>query len=302
MMKTATNWYEDANCLECITCGSKLLNSGNSCSKCMTPLDVSRTVSERGKAGSIISVLGASGAGKTVYLGMLLDMLSKGWHDLQGLPNGAFSMAVQEQTIGALESRRFPEKTSSEPDRWNWVHCEATNDRRRKRSVDIITPDLAGEALALELDNANSNATIRALIDKSAGMILLFDSKRVRDAGRTEDLFGMKLLTYIASLHSRTKKERRRKIRIPISVVMTKSDECPEAMVDARGFVAENMPGMMRQCKQRFAFCSYFAASVVGSSIASTDQYGAEISIPLHIQPAGIVEPLEWIMSNLDRR
>ncbi len=302
-MKTLQYYQEVQSYMECVVCRTGVIDSGvDRCHTCHAPIELTKTIERRGVPGKLVSVLGASGAGKTVYLGMLLDMLGKGCNDLCGLPNGAFSMAVQEQTIAALEKRRFPAKTASEPDRWNWVHCEAFSQRRPRHRVDLITPDLAGEALALELEQANTYSTIRSLVSHSLGVMVLFDSQRLRDAGRLEDMFGVKLLTYICSLHSLGAKERRKKVRLPISIVLTKTDCCLDAADNAERFVANHLPGTMQFCKQRLANFSLHAASVVGSVMCACDEFGSETQIPLHVQPRGILEPLHWIMQQMEKR
>ena len=34
----------------------------------------------------------------------------------------------------------------------------------------------------------------------------------------------------------------------------------------------------------------------------ANDAYGAGIQIPLHVQPRGIVEPLQWVMKQMDNK
>ena len=102
----------------CVCCERESFDNNGYCGQCQAPLDLSRTAEKRGVPVKFVSVLGASGAGKTVFIGMLLDILSKGCHGVQGLPNNSFSVAIQQQTIGSLENRRFPEKTASEAEGW----------------------------------------------------------------------------------------------------------------------------------------------------------------------------------------
>ncbi len=302
MISGTQTWYDLQTDLFCVTCGTQLVESGLGCPRCHTPIQVSKSVSQVGNDTKLISVLGASGAGKTVYLGMLLDMLDKGFHGMRGLPNGAFSLAVQEQTIGALENRRFPEKTPSEPDKWNWVHCEAFSERKPKRRVEIVTPDVAGEVVALELEQTGASSTIRSLVLNSRGMIVLMDSSRIRDDARCEDMFGVKLATYVASLHTRQQNERRKKVRVPMAFVLTKSDVCSEAEQDANKFAAANLPGLTQLCQQRFQSFAFFSASVVGASMEAFDSFGGRFQVPLHVQPRGIVEPLDWIIACLEKK
>lgn len=279
---------------DCVCCGHVSFDS-SACSNCQAPLELSRTVQTRGKPPRFVTVLGASGAGKTVYLGFLLDILSKGTRSIRGLPNNSFSVAVQEQTIGALEQRRFPDKTASEADTWSWVHFEVRNAKRPKQYLDIVTPDLAGEAIGMEVDHPSTFPAIRSMTQKSMAMMVLFDSVRVRDSGREEDVFALKLAAYIQNLHAAPKKGKNN--RTPrIAIIFTKSDWCPEAKQDPARFAQENMPGLMQFCKQTLHDHAFFATSVVGSSATMVDRYGCMEQIPFHIEPSGIVEPLEWIM------
>lgn len=299
MSSLTTNWLSD---LYCVTCHSQLIASGRTCPTCQTPMEVSKSFRNQGYGGKLVSVLGASSAGKTVYLGMLLDMLSKGSDGLRGIPNGSFSMEIQDQTISAFEKRRFPEKTPSEVDKWNWVHCEAFDERKPKRRVEIITPDVAGEVLALELENPNSSTAVRSLISNSNGMIVLLDSLQIREDARSVDVFGTKLAAYIADLHTRQINERRKKVRLPIAFVLTKTDGCHEAVTDVDSFSKSNLPGLVHYCEQRMSAFDFFSASVVASTMNVVDSRGIEYQAPLHIQPRGIVEPLEWILCQLEKK
>ena len=286
--------------LNCATCERQIVFSNDTaCPECQTPLEVSRSVLNRGGQSRFVSVLGASGAGKTVYLGMLIDILSQAKSDLHGVPNGVFSVTVQQQTVEALESRRFPEKTPVEADQWNWVHCEAFDRRKPKKFVDIITPDLAGEAIALELDKPGSFPAIRTALRNSNGAILLFDSESVRDQGRNSDLFGTRLVTYLASLQSETSHKKRCKLKTPLAIVFTKADCCFEAVDDSREFAKMNMPGFTKVCQSKFSFYDFFATSIVGATTTCVGAHGVPVQIPLHVEPRGIIEPLQWIMKGI---
>jgi hypothetical protein len=232
---------------------------------------------------------------------MLLDILSKGCRGIQGLPNNSFSVAIQQQTIGALENRRFPEKTASEAEGWQWVHCEVNSDKKRKNFLDVITPDFAGEAIAAELEHPGTYPAIREVIRRSKAILMLIDSMSVRDTGRDEDFFAMKLASYIHNLRSNTKSNGsrlKRPPKFPLGIVLTKSDECREAMTDPAQFASDNMPGFGKFLNRNFSMYKFFASSVVGSSGMLADHRGYFMPVPLHVEPRGITEPLEWIIRN----
>jgi hypothetical protein len=293
----STRFLESAGRTTCVCCLQESFNSTGYCSQCRAPMDLSLTAQKRGTPVNFVSVLGASGAGKTVFIGMLHDILSKGNRGIQGLPNNSFSVAIQQHTIGALESRRFPEKTPSEAEGWQWVHCEVRAAAKRKNFLDVVTPDFAGEAISAELEHPGTHRAIGSVIAQSKAIILLIDSLCVRDAGRDEDFFGMKLASYVHNL--RTVKSSfvgRKQSKVPLAIVLTKTDSCPEAMDNPERFATDNMPGFGKFLERNFANYRFFAASVVGTMGMLADHRGYFMEIPLHIEPRGITEPLEWII------
>jgi hypothetical protein len=290
---------DNESTVRCATCDERNTPRAHYCPTCLTPLELSRSVISRGTTGHYISVLGASGAGKTVYLGFLLDMLSKGVGDLRGLSNGAFTVGVQQETMTALQRRQFPEKTSVEADRWQWVHCEITRKNRTRNVVDLVAPDFAGEAIAMQIEKASDFRTIDYVVRRSRALLLLIDSVQVRDASREQDFFAMKLASYIRALHANGGYLRRGRLRIPVAIVMTKADMCCEAQTDPFAFAKANLPGFVHACERSFGVYGLFAAGVVGSTATLTGPFGDRAEVPLHIEPHGIVEPLEWVMKKL---
>ena len=292
----SARFFVEQEKLICAVCGFPNTVKEGYCEHCMAPLELSRSIATRGAAPRFLSVLGASGAGKTVYLGLLLDILSKGYRGLNGFANGPFSVAVQQETVAALQMQQFPEKTPSEADHWKWVHCEIARGDKAKDCLDLVTPDLAGEAIALEMEQPGTFETIRVLVKKSSSFIALIDSVRARDAGRDEDLFAMKLISYLSSVHEGNKKSRKRKLKIPVALVFTKADLCPEALEDPEQFAASNLPGLLRLCQRNLANYKCFSVGVAGASASVADDYGNHMRIPLRVEPHGVVEPIEWLV------
>ena len=283
--------------IDCVCCTHRLSDRDEYCPECQTPASLSQTVATRGGPNSFISVLGASNAGKTVYLGLLLDILSKGPEEFRGMATSAFSVDLQEQVITALERRTFPEKTPSEADEWKWLHCQISMaEKKGTRHVDLISPDFAGEAIAMEVNHAGMYPAIQHVVGRASGLMILCDSMRVRDEGSGEDLFGMKLASYIAQLHNLSSNGRVGRGGPAVAVVFTKCDGCPEAVEDPAHFAANNTPRLFEYCRRTFAHHSFFAASVAGSSGLLVDQAGLQSRIPFHVQPRGVIEPLRWIV------
>jgi hypothetical protein len=282
----------------CVCCGAEYTGGGELCHNCKAPQQISNLVRSRGTPPRFVPVLGASGAGKTVYLGMLLDILSKGLANLQGSATDPSSVAIQEDTMAALERRRFPEKTATEADQWRWVHCEVVSQKRPKYYLDLVTPDFAGEAIANELERPGTYPAIHAIMQKAYGVLMLCDSVQVRDAGFREDVFAVKLASYIYNAHITPAKLRRRQpATVPLAFVFTKADCCSEAQQDPERFAIANMPRVVQLLKKEFANFRFFAASVVGSTAALVNATGFYMTSPLHVQPHGITEPFEWLLN-----
>lgn len=297
--KQGRNW--SVGHFNCICCGTPLTGKDEYCKHCTAPGALSRIASQHADSTGFISVLGASNAGKTVYLGMLLDILSKEGGPVSGAPTSTFSVNLQEQVITALERREFPEKTPSESDMWNWVHCELTlQEKKMNRSLELISPDLAGEALAVEVQQTGTYPIIQQVVQRSSGIMILCDSIRVRESTSSDDLFAMKLAAYVAQLHGLASNERSGKktqSAPSLAIVLTKCDGCPEAMENPTSFASNNLPRLYEFCRRTFPRHQYFSASVTGNTGVVAEPTGYLNRIPLHIEPRGIVEPLCWLVA-----
>ncbi len=199
----------------CPLCGGHTYE-GEPCGSCFLPFKVIESIRTRPDPPSFVVVLGPTGVGKTVYLGMLLDLLSRGTGGLQGLSRSPYSLTLHRNLILALERQRFPEKTPVETDRWNWLHCEILPGRG-KRGADIVTPDVAGEAVMTELENPGNNKTIRALVSRCAGMVVLIDLVEVVADGQSQELFAMQLISYLDALRPGRKRRASSRCQWPLS-------------------------------------------------------------------------------------
>lgn len=267
---------------------------GHGCGRCLAPDAIVRGLLEHGGRPRFVAILGPSGVGKTVYQGMLLDMLSRGAGGLSGVPRGPFSLSLQRNLMLALEHQRFPEKTPSEPDRWHWLHCEVSTGRRGS-TFDLIGIDVAGESIMHELEQPGSNITIRALIAHCAGMVILIDMPRVILDDSSQEIFAMQLVSALDSVHA----GRKRKCRIPVAFVFTKADLCEEAVDDPAAFASSNTLALYRLCQTRLQHARFFCAGVAGSSASLVDDRGVPMIIPLRVEPRNIVEPFAWILTQI---
>ncbi len=251
----------------------------------------------RGAAPLMIAALGPSGVGKTVYLGMLLDLLSRQPKHLQLSARGGFSVTLQQNTLSALARCEFPVKTPNEPDRWNWVHCRLQSPKYRD-GIELVLPDIAGEALFEEVDHPRSYQVIHQLLPKCRGVLVLIDAAKLQRGSLEEDYFSMKLLSHLNESCRDVKPPWSLR---PVSIVFSKADQCQTCFEDPAGFAERHAPGLWRMCQQRLKKYRFFAAGVTGACATRTLPDGTTKSLPLRVEPRGIVEPFEWLIENLPR-
>jgi hypothetical protein len=242
-----------------------------------------------------LAALGPTGVGKTVYLGMLLDLLARGVCGLHGLAQSPFTLSLHRNVILALERQRFPEKTPVESDCWDWVHC-AVSAERSKATFDIVTPDVAGEAVMAELESPGTHQTIRALISRCAGLAVLVDAVGVVADGQGQELFAMQLVSYLDALKPR---KRNRRVDVPVAIIYTKTDLWDDSTRDPEAFAKANTPALYNQCRARLERCFFGFSGIAGSTGRLVGPNGQETLVPLRVEPRGIVEPFAWMINQL---
>jgi hypothetical protein len=262
------------------------------CRHCFAPMALAHQANTQKLFPTMLATIGSSGVGKTVYLGILMDMLSRQKERLQMLARGAFSINLQQLTTTALSRGEFPDKTPNEPDRWNWVHCQVQS-ARRKRPIEMIMPDMAGEAILEEVDHPHSYQVIRSLLLKSGGLLVLIDASHLHTGGLDQDYFTMKLLSYLSELDNNPKRGWANR---PVALVLTKADDCEACFDDPAGFAKRHAPGLWRHCQERFFKHRFFAAGVAGACAQRSIGGDDRLRVPLRIEPRGIVEPFAWLV------
>lgn len=287
--------------VRCLICDAPNATDVVVCSECAAPMALVHDAIAQGRAPQIISVLGESNVGKTVYLGFLLDMLSQRAKEFEAIPKGAYSVDLQQNVVSSMTSRCFPEKTAMEPDRWHWAYYQARKAGGRKSKwYDLVMPDMAGESLAAEIANPATYRVIRSLLSRSAGSLLLVDAALAANGASRPDFFALKMMSYIDSLFQG---KRDQKVQTPVAVVLCKADHCPESFDDTSRFVQGNLSRLWNLCESRFQTVEYFACSAVGSLAYATgrDEDGVDYvrPIPLHTSLQGILEPFEWLISKI---
>jgi Double-GTPase 2 len=286
--------------IACLVCDHENCCSAARCRNCLAPMAIAHQTHSVRKRPHLIAVIGASGAGKTVYLGLLMDMLTRHVGLLRSTARGPMSISLQQTTTTALATGWFPEKTVTDPEHWHWVHCQF-NCRRRRRPLELVIPDLSGEALATETERAGRYPAIRSMLAKCAGVMVLADAERLQAGDHSQDFITLKLLSLIGELRDENARSRRQRSheRRPLALVLTKADKCDGLMESPREFAEAHASALWSDCRSRFPRHEAFACSVTGAT-AYRDSYGRRQQVPLRIEPQGIIEPFGWLMSELD--
>lgn len=279
----------------CYICEVQNTFDAEFCNRCGAPMALAHQAHMQKITPQMVATMGASGAGKTVYLGMLMDMLSRQHERMQILARGAFSITLQQMAVSALSRSAFPEKTPNEPDRWNWVHCQIRRPRHR-RPLELIMPDMAGDALLEEVDHPHSFRVIGSYLKKCQGALVLVDAVKLKEGGLEQDYFTMKLISYLGELDD---DPRRGWARKPVAVVFTKADQCEQCVADPDHFARTHAAGLWQQCQERFKVHKFFAAAAAGNCAYRQSRSEGRVCIPLRVEPRGIIEPFEWVLERM---
>src|SRR6188508_2786544 len=244
---------EHAAPIACLVCDHENCVSAARCRNCSAPMSLAHNTLSSKRQPQLIAVIGASGAGKTTYLGLLMDMLTRHVGLLRSTARGPMSISLQQTTTTALATGWFPEKTVNTPELWNWVHCQF-NCRRRRRPFELVIPDFSGEALAVETERAGRYPAIRSLLAKCAAVMVLADAERLQAGDQSQDFLTLKLLSLIGELRDdRTHGWRRRgPERRPLALVLTKSDKCDGLDENPREFAESHATAVWADCRSRF--------------------------------------------------
>ncbi len=291
---------EQAAPIACLVCDHENCVSAARCRNCQSPMSLAHNVHSVKNRPHMIAVIGASGAGKTVYLGLLMDLLTRHVGLLRSTARGPMSISLQQTTTTALATGWFPEKTVTTPEQWHWVHCQF-NCRRRRRPLELVIPDISGEALAIETERANRYPAIRSLLAKCAAVMVVADAEQLQSGDHSQDFTTLKILSLIGELNEERARNRRKRgaERRPLALVLTKSDKCDGLQENPREFAEGHAAALWADCRSRFPRNEVFACSVTGAT-AYRDSYGRRQAVPLRVEPHGIIEPFGWLMTELD--
>jgi hypothetical protein len=285
---------EYAKQVPCFICDGANSFDTELCRHCHAPMGLAHQAQLQKTPPQLVAVIGSAGAGKTVYLGMLADMLSRHHKEVQILARGAFSITLQQATVGALSRCEFPAKTPGEPDRWNWVHWQV-NMAARRQPLELIIPDIAGEAILEEVEHPHTYPAIHSFLSKCIGAIVLVDASQIGSGNQEQDFLTMKLLSYLSEINNSKKNVWRKR---PLAMVFSKADECELCFDDPAKFAKTRSPGLWELCQERFGMHQFFASGVAGSC-AIRNGLDGKVRVPLRIEPRGIVEPFQWLANKI---
>ncbi|MDZ4821386.1 MAG: hypothetical protein SGJ20_20685 [Planctomycetota bacterium] len=287
---------EYAQQIPCYICSMDNSYDAEMCHWCQAPMALAHQANSQKLRPKMLAAIGASGVGKTVYLGMLLDMLSRQPQRMQILARGAFSITLQQTAIAALARREFPNKTPNEPDHWNWMHCQVTMPTR-KHSAELIIPDMSGEAVLEEVDHPNTYRAIPAFLRHCSGILLLIDAVQLMEGSREQDYFSMKLLSYLSELDDDPKRGWKHR---PVALIFTKADQVERCFDDPAAYAKQHAAGLWQHCRKRFRNHQFFASGVAGACSTRFVRGRGQITSPLRIEPRGIIEPFEWLVGQMN--
>lgn len=288
---------QSAAAIECFLCEAENCSSADRCRRCFAPLALARQSQDLRVRPSLIAALGGPGAGKTVYLGMLMDMLTRGVGGLRAMARGPQSIALQQTTSSALASGWFPDKTPNNPQEWQWVHARIECARKRK-AQELILADIAGEAWATADHDSSRQMAVPALLAQAAAFVVLADAERLHAGEQEETFTALRSLSLLTEMRREPGRRSMRPDKRPCALVLTKADACFRSLDDPEGFAEAHAPTLLEDCRARLPNTQVFAASVVGASTRRVATCGRRMT-PLRIEPQGVVEPIGWLLSQL---
>jgi len=279
----------------CYVCSADNRFDSAFCQQCHAPLAIGYSNEKRPTPPQLMAVMGGAGVGKTCYLGLLMDMLSRRQSETQLLARGAFSVTLQQQTMAALACRQFPPSTPCDPAEWMWVHCSVRTPHN-KRPLELVLPDISGERALREVESAEGTPAIRRMLTHGSALMILVDVEALVNGNNESEFFALKLISNLAS--SEPKKKGKGGANRPVSVVFTKSDRCDWAFDAPDEFARRYVPGLWRQCQEQLYRHRFFATSIAVVATA-TDAHNERFDVPLRIEPRGVIEPFAWVVDQI---
>lgn len=270
-----------------------------------------------------ISIIGTTGAGKTVYISQLLKGM--GTYAVKSGLNAFYTSDHESNFVEdnlVAEGKPLPDSTSpgrlSQPMFYDIVQSGGG----KKTEDTIVLYDIAGE----NCRDASSMVRFAKFVKHSDGLILLIDPQQLNfivNEQSGEDI--VPPATALITLHSVLVTEQNKKCGIPIAVCVSKSDQCfdilppiaqeqvQKAGEDVNGMATREFDGksynslqtdlkdlMMRNAEDvcrilmdEYLASNFFSVSAIGCKCdLNTDGFIAPVTKP---NPRRIEEPILWL-------
>ena len=284
--------------IPCYICDEDNPFDAELCQHCQAPMALAHQAKRQKTPPRMIAVVGASGGGQ--------DRLPRhaDGHALAAAAAAAgagprrvldHAAADHDGVVGAMPvSREDPERAGPlELGPLPGPPARATASRSR-----LIMPDMAGEAMLEEIDHPYTYRVIHAFLKKCAGVMALVDAVKLdRGTPRT------RLLHHEAVElpgGTRRRPEAAAGESGPSPSSSPRPTSATSASTNPAAFARSHATGLWQQCDERFSRHRFFAAGVAGACVWRRDRFGGRVSVPLRIEPRGIVEPFEWLLEQTD--
>ena len=207
-----------------------------------------------------------------------------------------------------LARGEFPPATTTDALQWRWAHCRMKR-RTNKVAMDTFLLDLSGDALLEELERPNTCPVINGMIRRATGLMLIVDADRIHQGDKDEEFFALKILGHVQNVWERSRQDEtaakgrrwtRKSVKStqpgipPLSIIQMKADRCAECFDDPAEYARCQLPNVWQYCHERFPNHQFFAASAIGASAQMPDARGRLDTIPLRVEPRGIMAPFRW--------
>lgn len=240
-----------------------------------------------------ITLLGVGRTGKTVYLGVLFDLLRR-WKSKEIVfrPYGDETITMMTDIMNTLARCSWPSPTPHDsvfPFRAQVRYSSAGRNRHYK----IFIPDYAGDKTEHFVENEgepllHKSPFFRQVVESDA--VILVADGAILSGGTTQKIriHENNLMAAVSRLAD-VKGGRRGKIRAPIAIVVTKADlyeESESAEIWAR------LRRLVELCEET---CERFEVFEV-SSVGGVDEVGDPLE---QFQPRHVVDPIMWLLVQL---
>jgi hypothetical protein len=166
--------------------------------------------------------------------------------------------------------------------------------------LELVIPDISGESLAEETERSGKYPAIRSLLTYCTGVIVLVDAEQLLSGDHSHEFTTMKILSLMGDLRGGKRKGLRLRSheQRPLALVLTKADACEQCLDNPHEFALAHAGTLLNDCEARFPRHAVFACSVSAAS-GYRDSFGGRHTVPLRIEPQGIIQPFGWLITEL---